>query len=59
MQKTTPSSKKTDLANLNSKLETSNIFQPKTETLKKILQFASSYKAEKIADNQYIELILN
>ena len=59
MQKTTPSSKKTDLANLNSELETSNIFQPKTETLKKILQFASSYKAEKITDNQYIELILN
>jgi len=59
MQKTTPSSKKTDLANQNSELETSNIFQPKTETLKKILQFASSYKAEKIADNQYIELILN
>jgi len=59
MQKTTPSSKKTDLANQNSELETSNIFQPKTETLKKILQFASSYKAEKITDNQYIELILN
>ena len=59
MQKTTPSSKKTDFANQNSELETSNIFQPKTETLKKILQFASSYKAEKIADNQYIELILN
>jgi len=59
MQKTTPSSKKTDLANLNSELEISNIFQPKTETIKKILQFASSYKAEKIADNQYIELILN
>jgi len=59
MQKTTPSSKKTDLANQNSELETSNIFQPKTETIKKILQFASSYKAEKIADNQYIELILN
>lgn len=59
MQKTTPSSRKTDLANLNSELETSKIFQPKSETVKKILQFASSYKAEKIADNQYIELILN
>jgi len=59
MQKITPSSKKTDLANLNSELDTSNIFQPKSETMQKILQFASSYKAMKIADNQYIELILN
>ena len=59
MQKITPSSKKTDLANLNSELDTSNIFQPKSETMQKILQFASSYKAMKIADNQYIDLILN
>ena len=33
--------------------------QPSNNTLKKILQFAASYKAVKIADNNVIDICLN
>ncbi len=33
--------------------------QPSDETIKKILQFAASYRVEKIGKNQFIETYLN
>ena len=58
MQKITTTSKKTDL-NLNNRLEKSDIPQPKAATLRKILQFASSYRVTQINENQFVELYLN
>jgi phosphoribosylformylglycinamidine (FGAM) synthase PurS component len=56
MQKFTTTSKKTDL---NNRLEKSDILQPKAATLRKILQFASSYRVTQVNENQFIELNLN
>jgi hypothetical protein len=35
------------------------LLQPKADTLQKILQFASTYRAEQINENQYVEWYLN
>jgi hypothetical protein len=58
MQNLSTSPKKTDL-NYKKRLEKSRPLQPKEATLKKILQFASSYRVERISENQYIEWYLN
>ncbi len=59
MQKTTTKLKKTDLISENKRLEKSPEMQPKASTLQNILQFASTYRVEKVADNQLVELFLN
>lgn len=60
MQKTTPRLKKTDLnSSENKRLEKLTKMQPKASTLQNILQFASTYRVEKVADNQFVELFLN
>jgi hypothetical protein len=59
MQKLSTSKIKTDLKITQNRLENSQSLQPKTETLNKILQFASAYRVEKTSENQYIELYLN
>jgi hypothetical protein len=59
MQKISTRLKKTDSISEKERLETLQQLQPKTATLQKILQFASSYRAEQISENQYVELSLN
>jgi len=59
MQKTSTPANKTDLIPEKQKLTTSQEFEPQATTLQKIMQFASSYRAEKISDNQFVELFLN
>jgi len=58
MQKMSTPLNKTDLFTKKG-LNPSRELQPKAVTLQKILQFASSYRAEKVADDQYVELFLN
>ena len=36
-----------------------NALQPRASTLEKIMQFASSYRVEKIEGDQFVELFLN
>lgn len=59
MQKISTPSNKTDLISEKKRLENSQQMQPQTATLQKILQFASTYRVQKIADNQFVELFLN
>jgi len=59
MQKTSTPQNKTDLITEKKRLTASQELQPQTTTIQKIMQFASSYRAEKIADNQFVELFLN
>ncbi len=59
MQKTTSLSDETDLISENDSIEKNRHFQPKTETLKKIMNFASNYRVTQINDNQFIEMFLN
>ena len=59
MQKMSTSLKKTDLISENKKLLKSKDLQPQKATIQKILQFASTYRVEKVADNQFVELFLN
>ncbi len=59
MQKISTSLKKTDLNSEKKRPESHQQMEPKTATLQKILQFASSYRAEQISDNQYVEWYLN
>lgn len=57
MQKTTTPLKKTDLAiaknSKNSELE------PKESTIQNIMKFASSYRVQRINENQFVEMFLN
>ncbi|MBV5284242.1 MAG: hypothetical protein JZU53_17605 [Paludibacter sp.] len=50
---------KTDLIQQEKNAENQLQMQPKQATLNKILQFAATYRAEKIAENQFVELFLN
>ncbi len=50
---------KTDLIHQTKNAENQQPMQPKQATLNKILQFAATYRAEKIAENQFVELFLN
>lgn len=59
MQKTITSLNKTDSLNPNLKLKNNNTDGPSDYAIRKILQFASNYRAEKVGENQYIEMILN
>ena len=59
MQKTTTSLKKTDLLADKTNFLTEVEMQPSEKTIDKILQFAAAYKVQKIAKNQYVEMILN
>lgn len=59
MQKTTTSLNKTDGLNPKNKSLDNIGMQPTDETLKKIMQFAASYRAEKVGKNQYVEMYLN
>lgn len=59
MQKLSTSPKKTDLNSERKRLENRQPMQPKDATLQNILQFASSYRVERVTDNQYVEWYLN
>ncbi len=59
MQKFSTTPKKTDLNTEKKRLEERQLLQPKTASLQKILQFASSYRVERINENQYLEWYLN
>jgi len=59
MQKLSTSPKKTDFNSEKLRLENRLHMQPTEVSLQKILQFASTYKAERINDNQYVEWYLN
>ena len=59
MRNLSTSQKKTDLNSGKKRLENCQLVQPSAATLQKILQFASTYRAEPIADNQYVEWYLN
>lgn len=59
MQKITTSLKKTDLLTKKKTFEKSTLMQPNAHTLQKILQFASSYRTQKVDDNQFVEWFLN
>ncbi len=59
MQKNFTSLKKTDLYSQKKNLDKTTKMQPSTTSLQRILQFASSYRVEKIGENQFVELNLN
>ncbi len=59
MQKTFTLLNKTDLLTSHSKLKNSDNLKPSDCTIRKILQFASNYRVQKIGDNQYIEMNLS
>jgi hypothetical protein len=59
MQKFSTTPKKTDLNSEKKRLEDRQQLQPKAATLQKILQFASSYRVERINENQYVDWYLN
>jgi len=58
MQNLSTSPKKTDLSS-EKRLDNRPQLQPKEATLQKILQFASTYRAERVSENQYVEWYLN
>jgi len=51
--------KKTDSNSEKTRLENRLQIQPTAATLQKIVQFASTYRAERINENQYVEWVLN
>ena len=59
MQNLSTSPKKTDLSPEKKRLDNRPQLQPKEVTLQKILQFASTYRAERVSENQYVEWYLN
>lgn len=55
MQKTTTPLKKTDL-----KIQTNETkMEPSSGSLQKIMQFAASYRVQKLNKNQFVEMYLN
>ena len=59
MQKISTSLKKTDLIAGKKKNENSAPLQPSAGSLQKILQFAASYRAQRVDNNQFVEWFLN
>lgn len=59
MQKNYTKQKGTVIISEKKRLENLQELQPKGDTLKKIIQFASSYRVEQIIENQYVEWYLN
>ena len=58
MPKISTLSNKTDLFKTK-RPESAPELQPKQETLNRILQFAATYRTQKVSENQYVELFLN
>jgi len=58
MQRISTQLKKTELLE-KQRLENNPEMQPKVTTMKKILEFASTYRVERITENQHVELFLN
>ena len=58
MQKITTSLNKTEF-NPSKNVAEPIEMQPSEDTLKKILQFAATYRVEKIGKNQFVETCLN
>jgi hypothetical protein len=59
MQKTTTSLKKTDLTTKSKETFEPLEMQPSSESLKRIMQFAASYRVQTIAKNQFVEMMMN
>jgi len=59
MLKISTQSKKADLNSEKKRLENLQQLQPKSATLQKILQLASSYRVQQITENQNVEWYLN
>lgn len=59
MQKTTTSLKKTDLTTKSKETFEPLEMQPSGESLKRIMQFAASYRVQTIAKNQFVEMMMN
>lgn len=59
MQRKSTPTKKTDLISDTKRFNVQQELSPSVSTIEKILQFSSTYRAEKIADNQYVEWFLN
>lgn len=59
MQRTSTPLTKNDLLSSSKKSSKEKELQPEAETLQRILQFAASYRPEKIAGNQFVDIILN
>jgi len=59
MQKISTLLKKTDLLTEKKTLEKNADLQPSANTIQNILQFASSYRTQKIANNQFVEWFVN
>lgn len=59
MQRTITPLNKTDSLNPNLKMKTNNSEGPSDYAIRKILQFASNYRVQKVGENQYIEMILS
>ena len=57
MQKTTTPLKKTDLAI--AKNSKNSELGPKESTIQNIMKFASSYRVQRINENQFVEMFLN
>jgi len=58
MQKTT-TSKKTDFINIDDELANGDKMEPSVKTLNNIMQFAASYRVQKLSKNQYAGMIIN
>lgn len=58
MQKISTPSIQTDLNSSKTSNKKAEM-QPKEETIKSILAYASVYQATKVSDNQFIQLIVN
>jgi hypothetical protein len=58
MQKISTLPNKTDLLKKLRSLDHQQL-EPNAATLKNILRFASTYRVEKVSNNQFIELFLN
>lgn len=59
MQKFSTSLKKTGSSSVKKAFKKSIDMQPSADTIENILRFAASYKAQKIADNQFVEWFVN
>jgi len=59
MQKITSSLKRKEKDVALNRSESRDKMEPTDASLDKIMQFASSYRVEKLKDNEFVELILN
>jgi hypothetical protein len=59
MQKISTSPKKTDLYTEKKNPEVIFPLQPSEASIQKIMKFASTYRAQKVKENQFVEWLLN